>query len=201
VQAGNSVFGIAAPTGKPRWRCDGPGPVTGLVSTGEGNRPETIAFQSNTATVIREALPTDGRGRVLLPAAAAVPGLGEMPDPWLARPLPWARKEPLPWNCFALVFVAFVLFLWWKRFRKTAAVLVGSVLLVSGGFSIYLLIMDAAYKDLAQYYALTDWYGMASVVAAVLGGLIAFYLAVAAILFVPVLAVRKTWRRFRMVRP
>jgi outer membrane protein assembly factor BamB len=170
VQSGNAVYGIAGPTGKPRWRCDGPGPVIGLLSDGDAG-PAAVAFAANTTTVVREALPTDEAGRCVVPEAGPVEGLTPVESPWLARPLPWARKDRFWWDAFALLFAAQLAFLW-RRFGWKAGLLGLLALLIGVGVSVAELRVDAAYKHPEQHYALTDWYGMLSNTAAVFGGLL-----------------------------
>jgi hypothetical protein len=178
VQSGDAVFGVAGPTGRPRWRCDGPGPVVGVVADGDGPGPAAVAFASGDATVVREALPTDDDGHALPAEPTPTPGRSQIINPWLARPLPWARGQPLLGNCFAAAFVGLLAFLWWKRRRKTAAVLAAAALLLGVGLSGWLLRWDAASKGADEFYVWDDWYGAMAVVAAVLGGLTVFVLGV-----------------------
>jgi hypothetical protein len=177
VQCGNAVFGIDGPTGKPRWRCEGFGPFVGLVSAGDGGQPAAAAFTVSSTTVVREALPTDADGRCVLPAVGAVEGLAPVESAWQARPLPWARQARLGWDAFALLFLAELALLWWLRWRKTALGLAAAALLIGLGTSAVLLSRDAGLKHPEQHYVWADWYGAVSSTAAVLGGLLGFYLA------------------------
>jgi outer membrane protein assembly factor BamB/tRNA A-37 threonylcarbamoyl transferase component Bud32 len=195
VQCDNRVFGIGGTTGKPRWRCDGPGAVRGLLSAGDGERPAAVAFTVNTTTVCRDALPTDDVGHCTLPEVGPVAGLTPIESPWQTRPLPWVRSSRLWWDLFAGLFLLELALLWWLGWRKTAAVLGTLVLLIGVAVSAYMLHADAALKDPEQHYALTDWYGALSSAAAVAGGVLGFYALLVAVVVVPILLLRRLWRR------
>jgi hypothetical protein len=191
VQSGNAVFGIAGPTGRVRWRCDGPGTFVGLLSEGNDGRPAAAAFQDLTATVCREALPVDEAGRYAVPDAEPVPGLTPIESPWESRPLPWLRESPGWWDLFAVLFLLELAFLWWLRWRATALVLGAVVLGVGVAISAFMLSRDVPFKHAEQHYALTDWYGVLSVIAAVAGGLLAVWLVLSAAMMGILLTVRR----------
>jgi outer membrane protein assembly factor BamB/tRNA A-37 threonylcarbamoyl transferase component Bud32 len=195
VQSGNDVYGIAGSTGKSRWRCDGPGPVRGLLADGTNGRPAAVAFTVNSATVCREALPTDDAGRFVIPEAGPVPGLTPLEEPWLARPLPWAGL-PRPWWVDRLLVPLFMLelaLLWWLRRRRWALV-VGTLALLGGvSVSAYWLWQDAALKDPVQYYTLAGWQGMVFNVAGAAGVLVGLASVPAAVV--------ATFRRRRLDNP
>jgi outer membrane protein assembly factor BamB len=159
VECGTTVFGIAAPSGKPRWRCDGPGKVVGLLSDSDDG-PATVAYSLNTTTVVREALPTDDAGRCVLPETSPVAGLVPIEGAWQTRSLPWLRQEPLWSNVLAFLFLAELALLWWLLGRKAPLVIGGIALLIGVAISAWMLYRDAAFKEADQHYALTDWYGV-----------------------------------------
>jgi hypothetical protein len=200
VQSGDAVFGIAGPTGKPRWRCDGPGPVVGLLSDGGDGRPAALAFALNTTTVCREALPTDEEGRYLLPEAGPVEGLTPIPSPWLSRPLPWVREARFWWDAFAVLFVVELAFLWWRRWRRTAVALAVLALLFGVGLSAEMLRLDARLKHPEQHYVWTDWYGVLAMAAAVAGGLVGSQLAFVGIVLGAVRTLKVARRRLKRRR-
>ena len=61
VRSERSVIGLDGKTGSARWRCDGPGHVLGVITTG-GNRPVRIAFGDDSSVVFHDALPTTRDG-------------------------------------------------------------------------------------------------------------------------------------------
>jgi hypothetical protein len=201
VQSGTSVFGIDGDTGKPRWRCDGPGPVRGLLSEGDGEHPAAVAFTVNSTTVVREALPTGDAGRCTVPDMGPVAGLKPIESAWLTRPLPWVRSSRLWWDLFAVLFLLGLALVWWLRWRKTS-VGIGLVgLLIGAGVSAYMLRSDAALKHPEQHYAWTDWYGVLSIVAALFGGIVAFYAGFFTVVAGPIYAFRRFWSRRKKAQP
>jgi serine/threonine protein kinase len=101
IAAGDSVYGLAGPTGKPRWRCEitpSTTPPTLLGNTSDTQGLPRVLFQgpnSASGLTCRVALPVGANGEYLTPAG--VPRTYGPPpaDPRLARPLPWAESDPL----------------------------------------------------------------------------------------------------------
>jgi hypothetical protein len=195
VESGNAIFGIAGTTGKVRWRCDGPGPLIGMLSEGDNGKPAAAAFAVNTATVCREALPTDDAGRCTIPDVGPAADMKPIPNPWLARPLPWVERGWLRDDTLAVLFVLELLLVWWAGWRKSALVLGGLVLLLGAGISVLMIVADVPKMDEEQHYALTDWYGVLSETASVAGMFLAICLALGLIWSRLVCGKAKLWRR------
>jgi outer membrane protein assembly factor BamB len=96
VRSGGTVYGLDGPTGRPIWRCDGPGEPETFLAPERGAEPPRVLFRLGDETLVcLLALPTDdaghygsslGRSR----ADAPIPD-----DPRLKRYLPWRRVMPI----------------------------------------------------------------------------------------------------------
>jgi hypothetical protein len=110
VWVGTLVYGLAGPTGLPRWRCDVPwahtmhwfsgDPTVQLLATDDlAGLPRILCRRQQTgldflSTVVRQAWPAGPDGRCQAPAPAP---LTYAPEPVLAVP-----GQPLPWTPGAL---------------------------------------------------------------------------------------------------
>jgi tRNA A-37 threonylcarbamoyl transferase component Bud32/outer membrane protein assembly factor BamB len=199
VRSGNTAYGLDGPTGRRRWRCDGPGqPIAILPTVDPSELPDVWFHVANPeSTVCRQALPVDESGKYV-PALATQPAHGPAVDQWPGRPLPWVRGPAGPiWDGFALGFVAALGVLWCLRQRRLAIVLAALVVVIAVGVSMFLLWRDVWWDDLDEHYSWRDWYGVASYPAAVLGTLAWSALLLSALVSLLHRGTAVTWRRLR----
>jgi hypothetical protein len=93
IRSGGTVYGVDGPTGRVRWRCEGPGRAVGLAA-GRGDLP-SILFRDPakaTETICRQALPVGPEGKYGSVAATPITPVAMTPDPWEILPLPWAHQ-------------------------------------------------------------------------------------------------------------
>jgi hypothetical protein len=94
VRAGNTIFGLAGPSGLPLWGCAGSGtPLAAL----KGRDSVRVVYElGKEATVCRVAQPTGPSGDFQAPAGLRVPSEPAEEDPRIFRPLPWIAVQDLP---------------------------------------------------------------------------------------------------------
>jgi outer membrane protein assembly factor BamB/tRNA A-37 threonylcarbamoyl transferase component Bud32 len=94
VQAGSQVYGLEGPTGRPRWRCDGPGrPVAVWPPERPGGLPGIVYhLAQEDSTVCRQLLAVDRTGKYVLPETAlGAPGSPQEETYWRVSPR-WQEK-------------------------------------------------------------------------------------------------------------
>jgi hypothetical protein len=119
VRAENMACGLDGTTGRPRWRCIGACPPTGLLQAEDPAAPPLVLFaQKDGATTCRRALEIAPDGRYRLPARETITPAPLPEDPRLRKPSPswWQLLRELrtaDWPSFlpfqVVVFFAFVL--------------------------------------------------------------------------------------------
>jgi hypothetical protein len=155
-----------------------------------------VAFHRDSEEIGGQALPVDENGRYLLPAPTPDPSLKVMSAPWLPRPLPWVRSQPVIWDSLAVAFVGgFLACLGWRRWRKEAFIFAAIVVFISVVISLYMLDQDAKEKSPEQYYSLHDWYGVGPIVAAVFAGLAGVPLLMLGMTKVIAFGITKSWQQ------
>jgi outer membrane protein assembly factor BamB len=127
VTVGSIVYGIDGRTGRPRWRCEGPGRLAAVLPTGDPRDLPGILYYLNNqqnevqATVCRLAQMTDAAG-VAQPASPALAEEGTSDDAAPTRCLPWVgeldrlryrvgwflvfRSSSLPWTIGLVLVLA-----------------------------------------------------------------------------------------------
>lgn len=135
VWSGQTVYGLDAETGQPRWICEGPYASPGQNSSGQSvwlldrhqrDAPPRVLFgsqryQQSFATVVQQAIAVDAQGRLILPAPRERKYADLGNEPLQRRPLPWmnARQPSLLQHleCLlipsGLVTVLVILIPWW----------------------------------------------------------------------------------------
>jgi outer membrane protein assembly factor BamB/tRNA A-37 threonylcarbamoyl transferase component Bud32 len=165
VRSRNVVYGLDGPTGRLRWRCDGPGrPVACLAGeTSEVSKTSevwpTVWFHASKpeSTICRQALPVADDGKYLLPPAAFIDRPAE--DVGLIVALPWVggakhRATDAIWPgiaCLALVGYC----AWKRRWRTTIGLLVLMLLIPLAVAAVQLTFDD---KFAEQRYSWSGWY-------------------------------------------
>jgi outer membrane protein assembly factor BamB len=162
ISAPGIVYGLDSRTGKPLWRCSGPGRVIGLsADDNPGDLPSVWyhTFKPEGTTICRVALPLDASGKCTQPPATPV-AFGPPPvDNWVVRPLPWenqARKRLsdalLPGlACLGLVVYCAARRKWWTVIGLVACLLVVPFLV---GWTE----LKSHYLSPEQHYAWESWY-------------------------------------------
>jgi hypothetical protein len=91
VRTGPTVYGLAAPTGRPLWRCDGPGDAEACLLPDRAGEPPRVLFSlADDTLVCRVALPTRPTGEYR-PAPGGTRSYDPAPDPRRERFLPWRQ--------------------------------------------------------------------------------------------------------------
>jgi outer membrane protein assembly factor BamB len=158
VRSRNVVHGLDGPTGRLRWRCDGPGRPVACVA-GDDEALPTVWFHASKpeSTICRQALPVGDDGKYLLPPAAFIDRPAE--DVGLIVSLPWIggakqRATDAVWPgiaCLALVGYC----AWKRRWRTTIGLLVLMVLIPLAVAAVQLRFDD---KFAEQRYTWSGWY-------------------------------------------
>ncbi len=179
VRCGDTVYGLDGRTGRPHWRCQGPGwpvaclaPVTPHPDEGERGRGEgalpTVWFHTSKpeSTVCRQALPVDANGKSFLPPAPSMDPPAE--DVGLMISLPWvpasvdrggvhAAKQRLTQSILpALLWLGLFVYLARKRkWRLAIALLVCLIVIPVGGAGLQLMQADNFDEE---HYSWSGWY-------------------------------------------
>jgi hypothetical protein len=164
VRSGNAAYGLDGPTGRLRWRCDGPGrPVTCLASNDQGTLPRVWFHTSKPqSTVCLQALPVGPDGKCLLPAAAPIDTPAE--DVGLIVPLPWtnaarqgATSAVLPaMVCLGLLAYFALRRRWWITIGLLACIVVVPLAVATLQLTFWSHHYYTKFDD--QHYAWSGWY-------------------------------------------
>jgi outer membrane protein assembly factor BamB len=160
VWSGGTVYGLDGATGKPRWRCDGPGQPAALLPGGGAGAMPAIIFHTATpeSTVCRQAVPVrPGGSQYGQPVATPIDGTaGEelyavVPLPWEVRARQTAGRAVLPGlACLALLAYAVR-----RRSRVVVVGLVACLVVPPLVSALFTLRSDPALPD--QHYAWGGW--------------------------------------------
>jgi outer membrane protein assembly factor BamB/tRNA A-37 threonylcarbamoyl transferase component Bud32 len=171
VRSRNVVYGLDGPTGRLRWRCDGPGrPVACVVpltptplppgerGRGEGDLP-TVWFHASKpeSTICRQALPVGEDGKYLLPPAAFIDRPAD--DVGLIVSLPWigaARQRAIYAVWPGIACLGLVLYCAWKRRWRTTIGLLVVMVLIALAVAAVQLTFDNRFEE--QRYSWSGWY-------------------------------------------
>jgi hypothetical protein len=134
VWSGGTVHGLDGPTGRLRWRCDGPGqPVALLPGPSPGEMPGILFHVSSPeSTICQQAVPVFPGGKYGQPRAApleAMPAEGQVmvvPLPWEVRARQKLARAVLP----GLACLVLLIYAARKRSRRTLAGLLACLLVV-----------------------------------------------------------------------
>jgi outer membrane protein assembly factor BamB len=138
VRSGKAAYGLDGPTGRLRWRCDGPGrPVACLAPCSTEALP-TVWFHTSKpeSTICLQALPVGPDGKYRVPAARFIEPPAE--DIGLIVPLPWVSgaRQRLPHAILPAVFcLALLAYVVWKREWRLTIALFACLLVIPLGFA------------------------------------------------------------------
>jgi outer membrane protein assembly factor BamB len=96
VRSGGTVYGLDGPTGRPVWRCDGPGEPETFLAPEHGDEPPRVLFRLADETLVCVlALPADAAGHYGSSPGQTRSTVPLPDDPRLKRYLPWRRVMPI----------------------------------------------------------------------------------------------------------
>jgi hypothetical protein len=138
VRSGNAAYGLDGPTGRLRWRCDGPGRPVACLTLDSAEALPTVWFHKSKpeSTICLQALPVGRDGKYRLPAAPFINPPAE--DIGLIVPLPWisGARQRLPHAIVpAVLCLGLLAYLVRKREWQLAIALMVCLLVIPMGFA------------------------------------------------------------------
>jgi hypothetical protein len=161
VRSNNVAYGLDGPTGRLRWRCDGPGRPAALLPGGDSGGLPSIQFHVSKPeiTIYRQAVPVGPDGKYRPPVPAPLAYDSPTADPWEIISLPWEyqgrhrmMQALVPGLACLGLLVYFAL---QRKWRITIGLLMCFFVIppVIAGFE-----LRANHKFAEQHYAWGGWY-------------------------------------------
>jgi hypothetical protein len=175
VESTEGMIGLAAATGKTRWRCEVPqyAVSSGLLATDVPlGLPRIKVDGPGLAQTCYLALATDDRGRCLPPQPAPRQYDAEFVDRRLLRPLPWNLRpgtgsfqqagSTTAWIVAIILAAIASIIGWWPGKLRRAARLFGLWLVFSLVIETLRFILDTRELDPSEHYDWSNWWAVST---------------------------------------